>query len=148
MFSLVCNRLKVKIIEVSLAQNEPFISTKGVGPLSQTPPCCTTMFLQQLRTDTDSRDRILHFHVEVLGGSTLQQILEDEVFKVTSLFHRLLLDAIIDNNMVPDGHSRLSNAWGAGWWVLRWLQSPTLPLDVTKSYHCTFKRQTNKKCLK
>ncbi len=46
MFSLVYNHLKLRIVVFSLAWNEPFISTKGSGPLPQSLPCCSAMFLQ------------------------------------------------------------------------------------------------------
>lgn len=33
------------------------------------------------------------------------------VSKVTSSFHRLLLDVVVDDSMEPDGPCRLSHAW-------------------------------------
>lgn len=74
-----------------------------------------------------------------------------EVYKVNSLPHTLLLDAVIDDDMEPDSYRRLSHTWngrGGVWYGLRWLKSATLLLDVTKSFTLhplkAFRNQTNK----
>ena len=45
-FSSVYHNLKCRTVELSSLKNEPFISAEGAGPLSQSGPCCTTMFIQ------------------------------------------------------------------------------------------------------
>lgn len=61
-----------------------------------------------------------------------------QVSKVTSLLQKLLFDVVVDGGVEPQGAAvgSLTIKMGGGglWWILRWLQFLTLPLDVTKSY--------------
>lgn len=64
MFLFMYNQLKTRIVLFSLPQSEPFIITKGVGPLPLSPTCCTTMFPQKSITDklyNGSEKDIMHF---------------------------------------------------------------------------------------
>lgn len=65
-FLLVYNHFKLRIVVISLALNEPFIPTSGAGPCRRSQPCCTAMFLQELRTDKPNigpRVDLSHFYI-------------------------------------------------------------------------------------
>ncbi len=78
MFSLVFTHLKLRIIVFSLPLNELFISIEGVGPLPQSPPYCTAIFLQKPRVDkpnTGCKEGLLRFYTSftaTVGSLTLE----------------------------------------------------------------------------